>query len=245
MAALRRADPEAVGLADEASALLDALQARRHAAGGFREDSVHPFQSNAHMHLFEAALAWIEADGGRQWLDLADELAGLALTRFTDAEQGFLREFFDEAWRPASGAGGRRVEPGHQFEWAWLLHRWGAMGHPEAAQAARRLFAAGLRGLDAARGVAVDALSEDFSVLEATARLWPQTEFLKAALALGDEAQILTPARALARYLETPVRGLWRDKLSGGGLFADEPAPASSFYHLVVAIDELRKRASG
>lgn len=245
MAALHRADPGAAGLTDEASTLLDALQTRRHAAGGFREDGAHPFQSNAHMHLFEAALAWIEADGGRQWLDLADEIAGLALTRFIDAEGGFLREFFDDAWRPASGADGRRVEPGHQFEWAWLLHRWGGMGHPEAGRAARRLFAAGLRGVDAARGVAVDALSEDFSVLEATARLWPQSEFLKAALALGDEGQILTAARALAGYLDTPVRGLWRDRLSGGGLFADEPAPASSFYHLVVAIDELRKRAGG
>ena len=28
-------------------------------------------------------------------------------------------------WHPAAGIEGRIVEPGHQFEWAWLLLRWG------------------------------------------------------------------------------------------------------------------------
>ena len=44
---------------------------------------------------------------------------------------------------------------------------------------------------------------------------------------------------ALWRYLDTPVPGLWYDKLSGEGSFAEEPAPASSFYHIVAAIGQL------
>lgn len=243
MAELSQADPNAApSVANEASALLSTLQSRRHAAGGFREGGAHPFQSNAHMHLFEAALAWIEAGGGQAWRDLAGEIAALALTRFVDAEGGFVREFFDENWRPAAGDDDRRVEPGHQFEWAWLLHRWGQMGQPEAAAAAKRLFAAGLRGIDATRGVAIDALRDDLSALETSARLWPQTEFLKAAIVLGDDGQILAAARALALYLDTPIKGLWHDKLTDAGVMVDEPAPASSFYHLIIAIGELRKR---
>ena len=57
MAALQAADPDAA-LAGEAEGLLEALQDRRVAGGGFRENGPHPFQANCHMHLFESALAW-------------------------------------------------------------------------------------------------------------------------------------------------------------------------------------------
>jgi mannose-6-phosphate isomerase len=41
------------------------------------------------------------------------------------------------------------------------------------------------------------------------------------------------------RYLDTPVPGLWYDRIDADGKLVDEPAPASSFYHLVAAIAEL------
>ncbi|HEX6866534.1 MAG TPA: AGE family epimerase/isomerase [Caulobacteraceae bacterium] len=39
--------------------------------------------------------------------------------------------------------------------------------------------------------------------------------------------------------METPVPGLWRDRMKADGSFIDEPAPASSFYHIVGAILDL------
>ena len=46
----------------EAGALLTVIAStQRHHAGGFRESGDQPFQSNPHMHLLEAALAWVEA----------------------------------------------------------------------------------------------------------------------------------------------------------------------------------------
>jgi mannose-6-phosphate isomerase len=248
MAALRAADPQAGDLAGEAQRTLAALRDRRAAAGGFQESGPHPYQANCHMHLFESAMAW-EAQtsgtaGGRAWAALSDELAELALTRFIDRETGVLREFFDADWRALSGEGGL-VEPGHQFEWAWLLERWGrARGEASALAAARRLFDNGLKGVDRGRQVAVNALWDDGSVRDGAARLWPQTEHLKAALALGDADQAVTAARGLAQYLEVPARGAWRDKLRPDGTFVEEPAPATSFYHLMVAILELSVRAS-
>jgi mannose-6-phosphate isomerase len=194
------------------------------------------------MHLFESALAW-EALGGPVWRALSDEIAGLAMDRFIEPASGALREFFDAKWLALEGEGGL-VEPGHQFEWAWLLDRWGhARGDEAALTVARRLFENGLRGVDPARNVAVNALWDDFSVRDGAARLWPQTERLKAAVALGDEAQALSAARGLAQYLDVPARGAWRDKLRPDGSFIDEPAPATSFYHLMVAILELQARA--
>ena len=237
MAALQAADPD-VSLEGEAEALLAALQDRRVAGGGFKENGAHPYQANCHMHLFESTLAW-EPLGGPSWQVLSDELAGLAMEKFIDPTSGALREFFDADWRALQGEGGL-VEPGHQFEWAWLLDRWGrARGDDRALKAARRLFENGLKGVDPVREVAVNALWDDFSVRDGAARLWPQTEHLKAAAVLGDAAQGLRAARGLARYLEVPARGVWRDKLRADGSFVDEPAPATSFYHLMVAIQAL------
>ena len=242
MAALQATSPEGPDLEGEALAILEALQGRRAAAGGFRENGAHPYQANCHMHLFESALAW-EPLGGPVWSALSDEIADLALSRFIDPGTGALREFFDADWRALEGAGGL-IEPGHHFEWAWLLERWGRLrGETTAVAVARRLFANGLHGVDPARGVAVNALWDDFSVRDGDARLWPQTEHLKAAVVLGDEAQALRAARGLAQYLDMPARGVWRDKLKADGTFVEEPAPATSFYHLMVAVLELSAHA--
>ncbi len=217
---------------------------------GWREPAGPEFQANAHMHLLEAALAWeaLEPDG--PWARMADAIVGLARARFIDDRDGFLREFFGPDWRPAEGEAGRLVEPGHQFEWAWLLTRWGRLrGDPRALETARRLFAVGERGLDPARGVAIDELDETLQPRSARARLWPQTEWLKAALILAEEAEgeargrLIDSAGAAFRglWLYLTPDGLWRDKLGTDGMFDPEPAPASSLYHIVAAYRQLRQ----
>ncbi len=245
----RKAEMEA-----KAKALLQALkQTYAHPEKGF-EEAVPvslPLCSNPHMHLFEAALAWeaVAADPV-PWTALADEIASLAMTRFIDAGNGGLREFFDHDWAPFEGDKGRIVEPGHQFEWAWLLCRWGeSRGNTEALAKARRLFAIGIdHGICDQRQVAFMGLYDDFSVSDPVARLWPQTEWLKAAGVLARQSQggerfaylqeAVRACVALRKFLETPVPGLWFDKLRPEGEFVDEPAPASSFYHIVCAIYE-------
>ena len=247
------ADPAEVERQGEA--LVRAVRDHFRCAGGYKEAGDHPFQANALMHLLESALAWMEVDGGEVWRELAAELIDLALARFIDPKGQFLREFYEADWSPAKGEAGRLVEPGHQFEWAWLLDRWARIaGSAPAAEAARALFAAGLAGWDPGRGVAIDALDDELGVASAKARLWPQTEMLKAALQLAPgatnpadraayEAHAVQAAAGLWRYLETSVVGLWRDKLGVDGQFVAEPAPASSFYHIVGAIYALARYA--
>lgn len=239
LAALQAAEPDAAIWRTQAQALLAALESLRHPAGGYREIGPHTFQANAHMHLLEGCLAWVEL-GAAEFEPVADMIIELALTRLIDAEGGFLREVFDADWRPAAGDDGRLVEPGHQFEWAWLLTRWGALKGSEAARAtARRLFDAGVKGVDARRSVAVNALWDDMTVRDAEARLWPQTEYLKAAVILGETEHILRAAAGLRAYLQTPTAGLWWDRQLPDGRFRDEPAPASSFYHIIGACEAL------
>ncbi len=226
----------------------------KHPVAGFEEDNPSrlPLCSNPHMHLFEACLASETVEGFDRvgWANLADEIAHLAMDYFIDAESGVLREFFDHDWAPMAGEKGRIVEPGHLFEWAWLLLRWAERrGSAEAIVKARRLFDIGeAHGICANRNVAIMTLLDDLSVADPIARLWPQTEWLKAAvrfaaLTNGAErerylASAARAAAALQTFLATPVAGLWRDKQKADGTFVEEPAPASSFYHILCAIYE-------
>ena len=238
-----------------AHGILDRLSATmRHPVAGFEESSPRslPLASNPHMHLFEAFIAWIERREHPRWRQEADAIAALAQARFIDPHSGMLREFFDGDWSPAAGTPGRIVEPGHQFEWAWLLLRWAELTGQPAPPAALRLIEIGeTLGVDPARGVAMNALLDDGARHDAGARLWPQTERLKAncaaAMMTGEArywAKAAAAAESLNRYLDTPTRGLWRDKMTPDGAFVEEPAPASSFYHIVAAIAELNRAAA-
>jgi mannose-6-phosphate isomerase len=236
--------------------------------GGFEESKPPslPLKSNPHMHLLEAALAWIEATedghGARTaeaqapWLQLATELCELCLTRFIDV-RGAVREFFDADWRPLKDDRGRIVEPGHQFEWAWLLMQWAAVAQCPAAQrqacreAALRLVNLAERwGVDPVRGVAFNELWDDMTPKDASAKLWPQTERVKAWCAMLECARSVQEAErarerlahslsGMLRYLEFEAAGLWHEVLLPDGAFTLEPCKASSFYHIVSAIETL------
>jgi mannose-6-phosphate isomerase len=236
--------------------LLEMLKARfKHPVAGFENDLERslPLKSNPHMHLFEAALCWEEFSAGEAnpWTALADEIAALCMGSFIDSKTGALREFFGEDWAPLAGTPGRIVEPGHQFEWAWLLTRWGQRrSHAQALIKAERLFEIGLTyGICPTRRVAVMSLLDDFTIHDQTARLWPQTEWLKSSLRLASVsgpikrdyylAAAEAACAAMQLFLEVPTKGLWRDKMHFDGSFVSEPAPASSFYHIACAIDEL------
>jgi len=264
LAAAARAMPERRrALEAKARALLDLILAGfRHEGGGFfeREHLRSPpryglgeegaFQCNAQMHLFEAALGWRQVGEDARWATVADEIGELCCSKFVHPTSGALTELFDASWCSAEGEAGRILDPGHHFEWAWLLEQWSwVSGRAEGAQVAARLFAAGERGVDAGRGAVMDSLNADFSRRDRTARLWPQTERLKAAHLLARRADpqardtyvaaARQAAETLVGYLEVPLPGLWRDQMEADGRFADGPAPGSSLYHIVAAIAEV------
>jgi mannose/cellobiose epimerase-like protein (N-acyl-D-glucosamine 2-epimerase family) len=229
--------------------LHDLLRTRlAHRAIGFEETLQRdtPLSANSHMHLLEASLAWMELDNSSCWSELAAELVDLATTRLIDRRSGAVTEAFGSDWQPPASRD--IVEPGHQFEWAWLLLRFRARGERSGLlSTALRLIEIGETfGVDRTRRAVVASLDQDLRVRDANARLWPQCERIKAALmafAATGEARYQEIAAAgaetLLGYLATPLRGLWRDRLDGSGAFIEEPAPASSFYHIVGAILEL------
>jgi mannose-6-phosphate isomerase len=216
-------------------------------AGGFLEGELHPGlrRQNPHMHLFEAALALCETAGPADPEDwsLAEELWALFKDRFA-ASDGVL-EYFDDGLQPLKDERGRVCEPGHAFEWSWLADRWSHLIHQPEQPLARAMFAAGLNGL-LASGAACDEMWIDGGVRTASARCWPQTEYLKAALRVGlingatdGLGQVLGACDALEPYLQTGHPGVWRDRRLADGGWAEGPSPASSGYHIVCALHEL------
>jgi mannose-6-phosphate isomerase len=235
-------------LADEARSLRKAVYRHLKRADAGFESGLQPgipLSANAHMHLFEASLAWLATSDDPEWHTLANEIGELALSRLIDSSSGVVREHFTTDWLPMPGPAGHLIEPGHHFEWAWLLLRWARSGRAEARAVALRLIDIGEQhGLR--NGVAVNSLLDDFSVHAGSARLWPQTERLKvAAFAAGmtGETRYWTMASAaadaLCGYFRPDVPGSWYDQRTSAGRLVEEPAPASTFYHIVAAIKEL------
>ena len=216
--------------------------------GGFISEAGAPNEreSNPHMHLLEAYISWAQQDGSDpSWQRCASDLVALALDRMLLKDTGAICENYSPSWLPVTEGAGRRSEPGHQYEWAWLLMRSDRRHDPRCLAAALRLIEiAETRGLR--DGYVVNALNADFTVLDARARLWPQTERIKAtALAAHSTgaAEYLHKARQaaenLSHYLRTSIPGLWFDMRLASGEFVRSASPASSFYHLVSAIASL------
>jgi len=235
---------EAAGWRGHAVALRTRLeQSYAHPLGGFREDRDGrlPQRSNPHMHLLESALAWLAIDDDPAWRRMADAIAMLCLEKFIDPQTGALGEFFASDWSPAPGVEGLIREPGHHYEWAFLLHRWAQLTGRNAPAAAPKLIAfADAFGLDARRGVAINAVLADGRMHDSVARLWAQAERIRAYLTHGRcNADVAAAIKGLRRFLATPAEGVWFDQLGADDVFVMEPARATSLYHIIGAVAEL------
>ncbi len=206
-----------------------------------------PRRSNPHMHLLEAFLAWHKATGERSYLDRATKIADLFAKHFFDSDNWTLGEYFESDWQAASGDSALWTEPGHHFEWASLLVSYATFsGRKEFNAYARKLYSSAIaNGLNRATGLAYDAVTNTGIPIVRTSRSWPQTEALKAAIALdrigGPDMKPEIEARAgrLFRWhIEPAPEGLWIDMLDEKGRAKSANVPASIFYHLVFALTE-------
>lgn len=142
------------------------------------------------------------------------------------------------------------IEPGHQFEWCWLLCLWGNdRGNADALRAAKRLYEIGRTYGLGASGRVMMAVSSDFVPTNPLERLWSQTEWIKAASILARDSRgaeqnaylrdTQSACKALRAFFSERTEGAWIDSINGSGYVTNLNAPASSFYHIVCAIHQL------
>ena len=222
------------------------------AAGGWREDDAGklPRRQNPHMHLLEAMHALHEAGGDAVWLERAERIVSLFLARFLDAETGTVREFLTVDLEPASGDHGRLREPGHAMEWVWLLlHHHRLTGNRSVLAAAHELYRTASRDGCDASGHLVEVTTPEGRVLDGSHLLWPQTEAVKAALAMHEftgspfgeaEAFLQSLRRTHLRHFGP----LWLNRLTPQGTPLTDIVPTRLLYHLILCLTEYLRVAA-
>ena len=241
-------DTTAASLAARTLRFLDHELASPH--GGYLENDKRslPRRQNPHMHLFEALLALYEATGKSEFLERARAIESLAMTRFIDRKAGILREFFAQDWT-LDAARGDTIEPGHMMEWAHLLNRFQMLtGEDRRADVVMLYRSAKKFALPGGDGFLPTCCSLDAVSGSARRRLWPQTEHLRAAFAVGGEADddaVRLIDGLFKSYFDQKVRGLWCDEFEGDGAPVATDVPASMLYHIHEAVaDAVRRRGS-
>jgi len=199
-------------------------------------------QQNPHMHLTEACLAAFEASGDQRFLDQASELIALLRTRLFDGRT--LGERFSEHWvREANDA----LEPGHHFEWPWILAQHQRLSGADNASDAAALLAFGeTYGVDPSSQAVFDAVREDGTPLRRSSRAWTNTERIKGWLGLFEmsgrdpRVQVRRSLELLFnRYFANSLPGAWVDQFDGDGAPMVQAVPASIVYHLFLAFSEV------
>lgn len=238
---------------ERAKKLLKYLRTERAVPGGgfteLDEKGNVSFKSNPHMHMFESAVAWMQVDRNDQdWKELGKELIDLALNKFIDPQSQVLGEYFDSNWNHLRENGRFIYEPGHQYEWAWLMSLYEDLTGKDLKSVRHQLFLlAEKHGVSKTRKVVFDEMWSDYTPKTQTSRFWPQCERIKAACRLGTEvssgreqyAQAADDAlNTLTKFFKTPLEGTWYDMASESDTFNGTSAKASSLYHIINAMEE-------
>ncbi|MDW5315996.1 AGE family epimerase/isomerase [Rhizobium sp. PL01] len=202
-------------------------------------------RQNPHMHLFEAFISLYEATGDAKFLDRCDQLYTLAVRRFLAPESGALRETFHADWSvwPSNGEGS--VEPGHLFEWSWLISRYKAVFHRHHSGTVDQMMRLAIgSGLDVSTGRVIDQIREDGRSVNLSSRSWPHAEALKAlsynqnVLEAGENKMAIAAilSRIMTLYCKPSFGGGWQDQLDDQDQPIRKDIPASTLYHIYFAI---------
>jgi mannose/cellobiose epimerase-like protein (N-acyl-D-glucosamine 2-epimerase family) len=185
---------------------------------------------NPVMHLTEAYLA-VRAIRRDAWLDDAlTRIAEQMVATFVHRPSGCIAEL------PA-GSAHNRLEPGHQFEWCYLTASAPEVfDDTELRGALRGAFSFAQRhGVAAATGGVCAALDEAGRVIDASERIWAQTEYARALAVRRAAPSAERPALAeqLALYAERFLRDYgWVEVIAENGDVLRPDMPSTTPYHL-------------
>jgi len=207
---------------------------------------------NPHMHLLEASLVAFEATQDEKFRACGTEIAGLFRSHFFNPATKTLAEYFTDDLARAPGEEGRIAEPGHQLEWIWILENCNQRLGLDGSEEIRALAAFCDRfGVNAHTGAVMNAVRDDGEPLDAGSRTWPNTERLKAAVALFERngadplPTIESTGRCIIERYLTPNSGVhfpkggWIDAIDDKGKPVAHDMPASTLYHVFMAFAEV------
>ena len=243
--------PDVLDYMHQTVALIDTKM--RHPKLGFWHQipATGPRLQNPHMHALEACLACFESTQDPIFARLAHEIIDLFKGHFYDPARRTLCEYCDDNLDRLADERGHWVEPGHQFEWAWILAAAHKLLGVDVTEPVEGLIAFGEeKGVDHACAASYNVILDDGRFVDAGSRTWPNTERLKAAVALfeltgADPIPVLQPTLQLLlnRYLAVEPLGGWIDAFDQAGKPIAKAMPTSTFYHLFLAFAEVLRVA--
>ncbi|MGO3345101.1 MAG: AGE family epimerase/isomerase [Marinomonas sp.] len=217
-------------------------------SGGFYEsfpiDTTQVRRQNPHMHLLEGYIAAYQVTKDDIYKTQIVELLTLALDHFYDKKTKTLREFFTSDWEidPETG---NQVEPGHHFEWVWLLYQANnLLPNPDYIDLAQHLWLIASRhGLAENGGIYNQIEGNNYTPLDPEKRIWPITEYLKAitVIPIGKEEKEHRLNIAL-HFLQDHYfldNGRWNEYLNANNQPKDFPLPGTSSYHIFLGLAEV------
>lgn len=229
------------------------LQAKMaHPRGGFHEtypvEKEQVRRQNPHMHLLEGYLAAYATACSTTQLETYKtqirKLLDLCIRYFFDEQTNCLIEFFHEDWS-IDATMGYHIEPGHHFEWIWLLHKADQVfPDPRHQQIADALWNSAMAdGFDPNGGIYNQIDAQTGRVIDVEKRIWPITEYLKALCARskhhpGLETEISKSLNFMfTHYLNQD--GSWNEYLNKDNTPKAYPLPGTSSYHLFLGLTEV------
>ncbi len=205
-------------------------------------------RQNPHMHLLEAVLALWEATGEDRFAARATALADLFAGHLLGS-RGVVLELFDVEWRPVEPSGRNIVEPGHQFEWVWLLRWYQRLSGRSVDSHIQPLLDHALdHGVPGGTGTVIDTVDETGMAVTRSRRCWTHAEALKAVAMEHELGRPFMTSRATV-FLDEIVTTFAPDRLGGGwidhvdqhGAALVDYMPASTLYHLAGAVAEANR----
>ncbi|MEJ6819044.1 AGE family epimerase/isomerase [Pseudomonas sp. LF-5] len=189
---------------------------------------------NPLMHLAEAFLATLAVREDAQTQTALLALCTAMHKQFVDPQYGLLME------KPL-GAVDNWYEPGHQFEWYFLLESSPLLRESKLHSALDRTFAFTEQyGVEQATGAvwAMLDLQQDARPKDSTQRIWAQAEYLRALTLRPDsEAVVLRQLQALQqRFLHA---GGWHECRDEQGEVSRKDMPSTTPYHLATCYSGL------
>ncbi|QBF24937.1 N-acylglucosamine 2-epimerase [Pseudomonas tructae] len=188
---------------------------------------------NPLMHLAEAFLATLSVRDDEAVAQALVALSAAMQAHFIDPEHAVMLE------KPL-GAVDNWFEPGHQFEWFYLLESSPLLRGGELHRSLSRAFTyAEQCGVKDTAVLAM--LSADGQVRDATQRIWAQAEYLRAlTLRPNSDAKVLAQLQALQQnFLHADG---WYECRDASGKVSREDMPSTTPYHLATCLKGLQRQ---
>jgi mannose/cellobiose epimerase-like protein (N-acyl-D-glucosamine 2-epimerase family) len=209
-------------------------------------------EQNPHMHLLEAYLSLHAASGDASFLTDAQRTVAIYTERLRSFDGAKVLEHFDVNGVPQSDKG-RLIQPGHLYEWYWLLNEYADSSGLVLFQtsSAPLLAWADEYGVDSEHGGIYGHIGSDGTIVDDRKRIWPVTECIKAYATLarhtGNPAAYAQLSKWIAFISQTYFTGSggWHEFVRRDLSPDSDFMPSSTPYHVAMAALEVERLLGG